>query len=137
MGVEPFLLASTVTAIAAQRLVRRLCPDCKAPYTPSQRELDELGITKKPREPFYKPVGCESCRSIGYRGRLGLYEIAEVDDHLRAMIHDNASEAQMSAYVFRARQTLLQSGAAHVMNGLTSAEDVLRVCHAESEGERG
>ncbi len=136
MGVEPFLLASTVTAIAAQRLVRRLCPDCKIPYTPSPRELRELGITKKPSAPFYKPAGCETCRSIGYLGRLGLYEIAEIDDHLRAMIHDNASEAQMSAYVFRARQTLLQSGANHVINGLTSAEDVLRVCHAESESER-
>ena len=135
MGVEPFLLASTVTSIVAQRLVRRLCPDCKEPYTPTPRELSDLGITQPLAEPFYRAVGCESCRSIGYRGRIGLYEIVEMDDALRAMIHDNASEADMSAHAFRKRQTLLQSGAAQVISGRTSAEDVLRVCRANSDVE--
>lgn len=133
MGVEPFLLASTVTSIVAQRLVRRLCPDCKEPYTPTPRELSDLGITRKLSTPFYHAKGCESCRAIGYRGRIGLYEVVEMDDALRAMIHENASEADMSAHAFRKRQTLLQSGAALVSSGHTSAEDVLRVCRANSD----
>ena len=130
MGVEPFLLASTVTGIVAQRLVRRLCEACKAPYTPSQRELDDLGIERKPSQPFYKPVGCPTCHNIGYIGRLGLYEIVVMDDVMRNMIHDNAPETQMAAHAFKSRRTLLQSGAAHVMSGASSAEDVLRVCRA-------
>ncbi len=136
MGIEPFLLASTVTAIAAQRLVRRLCADCKAPYTPTPRELSELGIALQKPLTFFKPVGCTTCHSIGYMGRLGLYEVAVMDDTLRGMIHDGARESDMADYAFRNRSTLLQSGAAHVMDGTTSAEDVLRVCRANmSEDE--
>ena len=135
MGVEPFLLASTVTSIVAQRLVRRLCLECKEPYTPSPRELSDLGIGRKTNTQFYRPAGCESCRGIGYRGRIGLYEVVEMDDALRAMIHENASEADMSAHAFRKRQTLLQSGASLVVAGKTSAEDVLRVCRANSDIE--
>ncbi len=132
MGVEPFLLASTVTAIVAQRLVRRLCPDCKEAYKPSARELTELGISTKPTKPFYRAVGCERCSHIGYSGRLGLYEIVPMDDALRAMIHANGSEAQMSRHAFAERQTMLENGAALIRDGLTSAEDVLRVCRAHS-----
>lgn len=130
MGVEPFLLASTVTAIVGQRLVRRLCPDCKTPYDPTKRELSELGLSAKAGQKFYAPKGCETCHGIGYYGRLGLYEIVVMDDHLRALIHDGAREQDMAAYAYRARKTLLQSGAAHVAAGLTSAQDVLRVCRA-------
>ncbi len=133
MGVEPFLLASTVTSIVAQRLVRRLCPDCKEPYSPTPRELSDLGISENTSAPFYHAKGCESCREIGYRGRIGLYEVVEMDDQLRAMIHENASESDMSNHAFRKRQTLLQSGAALVRSGHTSAEDVLRVCRANSD----
>lgn len=135
MGVEPFLLASTVTSIVAQRLVRRLCEACKEDYSPSPRELSDLGINRAPQAPFYKAVGCESCRGIGYKGRVGLYEIVEMDDTIRAMIHDNASEADISAHAFRARQTLLQSGAAVVASGKSSAADVLRVCRANTDVE--
>ncbi len=133
MGVEPFLLASTVTAIMAQRLVRRLCEDCKAPYTPTARERDELGLSKSAlKTPFFKAHGCEKCSHIGYSGRLGLYELVIMDDKLRAMIHDGSRESDMASYAFRNRATLLQSGAAHVKAGRTSAEDVLRVCRASN-----
>ncbi len=135
MGVEPFLLASTVTSIVAQRLVRRLCSSCKTPYTPTPRELSDLGIARLPATPFYKAEGCESCRGIGYRGRVGLYEIVEMDDTLRAMIHDNASESEMSRHAFKSRDTLLQSGAALVISGESSSEDVLRVCRANTDVE--
>ncbi len=132
MGIEPFLLASTVTAIVAQRLVRRLCESCKSPYQPTLREREELGLSGSVGRVFYKAQGCEVCHNIGYVGRIGLYEIVIMDDTLRAMIHDGAREADMADYAFSERKTLLESGAGHVLSGVTSAEDVLRVCRAKA-----
>ncbi len=131
MGVEPFLLASTVTAIVAQRLVRRLCPTCKIPHAPTSQELLDLGLAPNKSYSLYTAKGCDLCLDIGYIGRLGLYEIAVMDDTLRAMIHDGAREIDMTQHAFKARQTLLQSGADHVVSGLTSVEEVLRVCRAK------
>ena len=130
MGVEPFLLSSTVTALVAQRLVRRLCENCKEPYKPAASECAELGVAKGAT--FRKSVGCMQCQNIGYQGRLGLYEMAINDDILRQMIHDNASETDMAAHAFATRKTLLQSGADSVLEGVTSSEEVLRVCSAQS-----
>ena len=132
MGIEPFLLASTVTGIAAQRLVRRLCSHCKEPHTPTENELVDLGLSKRTKGPFFRPVGCPACHNIGYVGRLALYEIIIMDDELRAMIHDGAREVDMAAHAFKNRRTLLQSGAQHVINGNTSVEEVLRVCRAKA-----
>lgn len=132
MGVERFLLASTVTAIVAQRLVRRLCGECKQAYTPGETELRLLGLAGK--HTFYRPKGCEACHGIGYTGRVGLYEMVVMDDDIRAMIHDGAREQDMSAYAFQNADTLLESGARHVANGMTSAEDVLRVCRKTGAG---
>lgn len=134
MGVEPFLLSSTITALVAQRLVRRLCPDCKEAYKPTTQEAKELGLTATGKT-FYKPAGCPECQNIGYQGRLGIYEIITLDDKLRAMIHDGGSEGDMRDYAFRNRQQLLQSGAEKVMAGETSAEEVLRVCKAKTAEE--
>ena len=131
MGVEPFLLSSTITALVAQRLVRRLCPSCKVPYTPSPHEQAELGI-RKSNVTFYKSKGCGECQDIGYTGRLGIYEIVTLDDKLRAMIHDGASESDIANYAFSRRQTLLGSGADKVVSGETSAEEVLRVCKSNT-----
>ncbi len=130
MGVEPFLLSSTVTALVAQRLVRRLCESCKQPYSPTKSECSELGV--KSGATFYKAVGCMKCQNIGYQGRLGLYEMVINDDTLRQMIHDGASETDMSSYAFQSRHTLLQSGADAVLAGDTSSEEVLRVCSAHT-----
>ena len=130
MGIEPFLLSSTVTALLAQRLVRRLCPVCKEPRAILPSEAAELGLA--PGTTVFKPVGCPQCRGAGYTGRIGLYEIVSMDETLRAMIHDGAREAEMSAHAFRDQPTLLQSGAALVAAGETSVEDVLRVCRADS-----
>ena len=135
MGIEPFLLASTVTAIVAQRLVRRLCPSCKTHYQPAKRECDDLGIKPNSKLRFFKPVGCAKCHQIGYIGRLGLYEVVVMDDTLRGMIHDGSREIDMADYAFQTRKDLLQSGAAHVLSGLTSAEEVLRVCRAKADTE--
>lgn len=131
MGVEPFLLASTITAILAQRLVRRLCPQCKQAYTPTPNELEELGLRRADSHSFYRPVGCVECNETGYVGRLGLYELVVMDDELRAMVHDGAREVDLQRYAFKDRATLLESGARHVIGGITSSEDVLRVCRAK------
>lgn len=133
MGVEPFLLASTVTSIVAQRLVRRLCEHCKEAYHPTDTELEDLGLKAGQNITLYRPKGCEECHHIGYVGRLGLYEIVVMDDRLRAMIHDGERESDMAAHAFQKRKTLLQSGVDHILAGSTSAEDVLRVCRAKAE----
>ena len=130
MGIEPFLLASTVTAVVAQRLVRRLCGTCKEQYVPTTAELAELALSVSNQGQYFRAKGCGACQQTGYVGRLGLYEIVTMDDDLRAMIHDNASETAMETHAFRSRETLLQSGARHFHNGVTSSEDVLRVCRA-------
>lgn len=134
MGVEPFLLSSTIAALAAQRLVRRLCDHCKTPYRPNRAEALELGV-KAAGQTFYKAVGCPECQNIGYQGRLGIYEIIILDDKLRAMIHEGASETELRDYAFRNRRQLLQSGAEAVLAGDTSAEEVLRVCKSKTAEE--
>ncbi len=135
MGIEPFLLASTVTAIVAQRLVRRLCPNCKTHYEPTKREMQELGLKPHKDLRFFKAVGCADCHQIGYVGRLGLYEVVVMDDKLRGMIHDGSREVDMAAHAFKKRKNLLNSGAQHVLSGLTSAEEVLRVCRAKTDAD--
>ena len=132
MGVEAFLLASTITGIVAQRLVRRLCVDCKQQGEISPLNAQELGLSAKQTAKVFKAVGCATCNGIGYQGRLGLYEYVEMDDVLREMIHTGASENEMSQHAFKARQTLLQSGVAHILAGETTAEEVLRVCRANA-----
>lgn len=136
MGVEPFLLSSTLRGILAQRLVRRLCDGCKVAYTPDAGELAVLEI-----EPgagpftFYRSsdTGCDACGGLGYHGRLGIYEFAVIDDVLRRLVHDDAREDELAAHAFRSSDTLLRNGARHVLAGLTSSEEVLRVAHASNE----
>ena len=129
MGVEPFLLASTVTALLAQRLVRRLCGECREPGPIRAGEAAELGLPLS--TVVHRPVGCPACRGTGYQGRLGLYEIVAMDETLRTLIHDGAREADMAAHAFANSDTLLQSGAKAVAAGITSVEDVLRVVRTD------
>lgn len=131
MGVEPFLLASTVKAIMAQRLVRRLCRQCSRPAEPGPRERQILGLSEGEEADLRQPGGCPACNHTGYEGRVGLYEIAVVDDALRRMIHEDAREGDLAAHAFAQRPTLMQSGLAHVRRGVTALEEVLRVCRRE------
>ena len=129
MGVEPFLVASTVEAIMAQRLVRRLCPDCCAPVAPDQLELPE----DFPHERFdgqiiYGAVGCRQCRNVGYRGRLGIYELLVTTDDLRQMAHERRSTWEIKkAAMAGGMKTLRDDGWNKVMEGKTSVEEVLRI----------
>ncbi|MFN3197904.1 MAG: type II secretion system ATPase GspE [Bradymonadia bacterium] len=133
MGVEPFLIASSVVCMMAQRLVRRLCPHCKAPVVPSETELRQLGYD---RERFmaetsghvYQPVGCDQCLDSGYQGRTGIYEVLPVDDDIRPLIMDNVDSGTIKKVAIRKGMlTLRDDGARKVMDGDTSIAEVLRV----------
>jgi general secretion pathway protein E len=130
MGVESFLLAPTIKAIVAQRLVRRLCEACKISVAANPAECEALG--KAGAVIVWKPVGCTQCKNTGYRGRLGIYEIVVVHDDLRTKIHDNASEQELAAVAFRDTETLAQCGFRIVIDGLTSVEEVFRVVRQEA-----
>ncbi|HET7923229.1 MAG TPA: type II secretion system ATPase GspE [Gammaproteobacteria bacterium] len=127
MGVEPFLLSSSLLGMLAQRLVRLLCPDCKQPYTAGERECAALDLSDKPAPTLYRPAGCENCNSSGYRGRSGVYEIVLVDDHMRGMIHDGSSEQALEQYARSRTPGIRQDGRRLVLAGETSVEEVLRV----------
>jgi general secretion pathway protein E len=127
MGLESFLLASSLLGVLAQRLVRRLCPHCKKPYEASKNDLEALNITDQPSATLYAPGGCEKCSHSGYRGRSGIYEIISIDDELRRMIHDNASEQQIERYARTKTPSIMDEGRRRVVEGITSLEELLRV----------
>lgn len=133
MGIEPFLLSSTVTAVLAQRLVRRLCPSCKEAYDTDAAERKLIGAGANDSVSVYRAKGCGRCNHTGYEGRIGVYELIVVDDRMKRLIHDDASEHDISDYAFEKFDTLAQSGFRHVLAGLTSIEEVIRVVHQESD----
>jgi type IV pilus assembly protein PilB len=130
IGVQPFLIASAVRAIMAQRLVRRLCPNCRQPCELNDTELRALRIEPgQLREAeVMKPVGCEQCRQTGYKGRMGIFEIFRIDDEVRHMINKRTSTLQLRQ---RARElgmrTLREDGVRKILAGLTSAEEVISI----------
>jgi general secretion pathway protein E len=127
MGVEPFLLASSLLGVLAQRLVRRLCPECRQPYVPNTTELSLLNLQPAPKE-LYAASSCPACNMTGYRGRTGIYELLTVDENLRRMIHDSASEQSFREYCLTHGMTpLRQDGMRWVAAGDTTLEEVLRV----------
>ena len=136
MGVEPFLLSSTIAGVMAQRLVRRLCPACKEPHEADTSEKKLLGVDLALPQviTLYSPVGCARCNHTGFEGRLGLYELILADDTLKRLIHDDAGEQALAAHAFKSSQKLADSGWAHVRAGHTSIEEVLRVVQ-QSETE--
>ena len=127
MGVEPFLLASSLIGIGAQRLVRRLCMDCRIARAPDAAQLHTLG--RAPADGLlYAPGGCPACMRSGYRGRTGIYELLAVDDELRKQIHDRASEQQLrDGVIANGMRTLREDGMRWVVRGVTSLEEVVRV----------
>ena len=133
MGVEPFLVASSLIGILAQRLVRVLCKDCRAPYLPAPEELKEIGLTpEEVRETsggmLYKPGGCAECNNTGYRGRTGIYEMMLLDDELRQLTLKNVDSGTIKRQaVSKGMRTLMDDGAQKVMGGVTSVAEVLSV----------
>ncbi|MFD2303200.1 GspE/PulE family protein [Roseibacillus ishigakijimensis] len=134
MGIKRFLIASAVRAVLAQRLVRQLCPSCKAPVPLTEREMRILNIDRDraASDNILGPIGCEKCRQGGYKGRKGIFEIFKVDDEVRNMINDDLSSPELRK---RARElgmrTLREDGIRKVLGGMTSAEEVIRVTMAD------
>ena len=128
MGVEPYLVASTIEGVLAQRLVRLLCPKCKEAYEPKPGEISRATFrTRFPRS-FGAPVGCRACRDTGYSGRSGLYELLVTDAAVRRMCVERASSGEILAYgVKQGMKTLRLSGLEKVREGATSIEEVLRI----------
>lgn len=131
MGVERYLLAPMLVGVAAQRLVRRLCPNCRRQDVASDADATLLGGGLKAGDPVWRAVGCEACHGDGYRGRAGLYEVVAIDDAFQAMIHDGASEAEIEAHARRENPSLLDDGVDKVRAGVTTAEEVARVVRDE------
>lgn len=131
MGVEPFLLSSTLKAIMAQRLVRRLCPHCKTAHRVEEAEAAYFTPKVSAPQTLYRAVGCPKCKNTGYQGRIGIYEVVAIDAPLRTMIHDGAREADMTAHAFKHGCSLMESGLSQAAQGTTSLDEVLRVARAE------
>ncbi|UGH03576.1 Flp pilus assembly complex ATPase component TadA [Escherichia coli] len=127
MGVEPFLLSSSLTGVMAQRLVRTLCPDCRqsAPATDEEKRL--LGITDARTVTLYHPQGCPACNHKGFRGRTAIHELIVVDATLRDLIHRQAGELELERYVRQHSAGIRSNGIEKVLAGETSLDEVLRV----------
>lgn len=126
MGVEPFLVSSSLAGVLAQRLVRRLCPECQESFVPDPAEVPAaLGLP--PGEAISRAVGCRACRGTGYRGRLGIYELLSVSDALRLMIVEHASSPALTSAALRDGDLLrlIEDGATKLREGKTSIEEVL------------
>lgn len=127
MGVEPFLLSSSIIGLVAQRLVRLLCNDCKKEHVPSAGEREQLGIGPNDNAVIYVPHGCNSCNHTGYTGRTGIYEVDVVDETIRNLIHDGAAEHEIETYARSQFPGINEDGKRLVLEGTTSLEEVLRV----------
>jgi general secretion pathway protein E len=128
MGIEPFLLASSLVAVMAQRLVRVLCASCKVPSTPTAHECTSYGLPTDCA--IFRPEGCDQCNHTGYRGRRGIYELIEIDATLARLVHENAAEQEVQEYSRRKYPGLSEHGRARLLAGETSLEEVLRVTAA-------
>ncbi len=131
MGIEPFLVSSSVIAVMAQRLVRRVCPSCREPYRPSMEELRQLGLSSDRLEDqtVYRPgPGCPDCKQTGYRGRSGIHELLVIDDEVRNLVMRAADAATIRrAAQAKGMASLREDGAEKVLAGITTVEEILRV----------
>jgi general secretion pathway protein E/type IV pilus assembly protein PilB len=135
MGVEPFLVSSTVEAVMAQRLVRRLCEHCKQAFRPSRDDLPpDFPWERFGDGQLYRPVGCRRCRNLGYSGRLGLYELMITGEEVRHLAHENASTWDIKKAALRGGMTTLRmDGWEKTIRGVTSVDEVLRVTKGDRE----
>ena len=130
MGVEPFLLASTLRLIVAQRLVRRLCDHCRTPEIADKKTAKLVGA--KAGVQVWRPHGCSHCGNTGYVGRIGLYEVLKIDDRVRRLIAAEADEDAVVAAAFAGGGTLTERARALVLDGVTSVEEAVRVARQET-----
>ncbi len=127
MGVEPFLLSSSLLGVLAQRLVRTLCPHCRESHLPDDKELKLLALKEDNLQPIYRAVGCSECNFKGYKGRTGIHELLVVDEKVRELIHNGKGEQAIEKYVRKHTTSIRQDGFNKVLAGITTLEEVLRV----------
>ena len=135
IGVQPFLVASSIIAVMAQRLVRRICPKCKEPYIPTPADIKASGLTPEQvgNGKFMHGKGCTNCNKTGYRGRQGIYEMLRLDGKLREMAFKGASAQEMRRHAkSKGMRNLLDDGMLKVCKGMTTFEEVLSTCHHDS-----
>lgn len=133
MGIEPFLISSSVVGVIAQRLVRKLCVDCKKSYSPTEEVLKTIGANKAQSKniTFYKAVGCSECNNLGYKGRIAIFEIMQMTDDISKLTMERASTNDLRKQAVKDGMSLLiQDGIAKAQEGLTSIEEVLSVSTA-------
>lgn len=136
MGVEPFLITSTVHCVVAQRLLRRICKDCKETYEAPPEVLDELGLKPAAGETvtLYRGVGCATCSNTGYKGRMAIHEVLMLNDDFRKGVLQRKSASELKKVAREGgMQTLRECGVRKVLKGMTSVEELLRVAHADEE----
>ncbi|MEJ2042058.1 MAG: type II secretion system ATPase GspE [Reinekea sp.] len=127
MGIEPFLLASSLIGLVSQRLVRTLCPDCKVVHEPDDSERELLGLAPDSEQTIYRPGGCGNCKNAGFRGRVGVYELLRVDEGMRQLVHKQAGDLELEKYARQDAHSILSDGLHKVLKGVTTIEEVLRV----------
>ena len=133
MGVEPFLVASSLVVVTAQRLCRKICPQCKTEVEIPKKIVDKLPFKLKAGVHFYEGKGCESCRKTGYRGRMGITEILQIDDQVRIMLIEGKSSDDIKEYArkHQGMKTLFEDAMEKFMEGQTTLDEVLRVTSAD------
>jgi general secretion pathway protein E len=133
MGIEPFLLSSSLLAVLSQRLVRTLCPDCRVEHQPNEQECQILGISssESSKHKIYGPKGCAACNQTGYRGRTGIHELLIFDEGIRELIHNGHGEQAIEKHVRQHTPSIRDDGCEKVLQGTTSLEEVLRVTREE------
>ncbi len=132
LGVEPYLVASSVGAVLAQRLVRKLCPHCKERFTADSHDIEKLGISYAGFEQLYRSKGCEKCFNTGYLGRTGIYELMIVDDNIRSCIYKQRTASDIKKVAMEAGMTTLRmDGLRKAEKGETSLEEVMRVAQSD------
>jgi general secretion pathway protein E len=133
MGVEPFLVASSLLGVIAQRLIRRICSKCRQPHTPTEFEMEELGLPSIPHDAtIFRAVGCPSCAQSGYSGRTVIHELMIVDDKIRTLIVKNSDSGTLrKAAIAGGMTTLRDDGVSKVLQGFTTIDELMRATHAE------
>ena len=132
MGIESYLLASSLKTIIAQRLVRRLCENCKLPDTPDRETLLKFDLESSSN--CFKASGCDECLDSGYKGRIAIAECITVDRSIKEMIHNNTSESEIADYAFKDNESIDQASKNLITNGITSCDEILRVNNMKEDG---
>jgi len=129
MGIEPFLISSSLVGILAQRLVRVLCTECRESYTPTEEHCEFLQLDPSLPPTLYRAKGCEHCNDLGYRGRIGIYEVVQITDEISALIDKRGGELDLEKAARKRGPSSHADGVQKILDGVTSVEEVLRVTY--------